>query len=262
MPAHPYLAEPPPVAIAHRGGALDAPQNSMAAFGRAIGLGYRYLETDCHLSSDGVLVAVHDDVLDDISDRSGAIADLTLDEIRAARLLDPDGEPSDERVPTLEELLTAWPEARYSIDPKSDDAVEPLIVLLDRLHALDRVCVGSFSGRRLERVREVFGPAVCTALAPSEVAKLRAASFHLPVGGVRGLVASVPPAQKLGPGPEVPIVDRRFVASADRFGIHVHVWTIDEVSEMERLLDLGVHGIMTDRPMVLREVMERRGVWR
>ncbi|MDY7106098.1 MAG: glycerophosphodiester phosphodiesterase family protein [Actinomycetota bacterium] len=262
MPAHPYLAEAPPVAIAHRGGALDAPQNSLAAFGRAVDLGYRYLETDCHLTRDGVLVAVHDDALDDIADRDGVIAELTFDEVREARLLDPDGEPSDERVPTLEELLVTWPETRFSIDPKSDDATEPLIVLLDRLGALDRVCVGSFSGTRLDRVREVFGPAACTALSPAEVAKLRAASFKVPVGGIGGLVASVPPSQKLGPGPEIPIVDERFVASADRFGIHIHVWTIDEAAEMERLLDLGAHGIMTDRPALLREVLERRGEWR
>jgi glycerophosphoryl diester phosphodiesterase len=114
------------------------------------------------------------------------------------------------------------------------------------------VCVGSFSDRRLRRLRALLGPRLCTSYGPAQIAALRTVG-RAPGGG---LAAQVPVRQG-----RLPLVDRRFVAAAHARGLHVHVWTIDDPVEMERLLDLGVDGLMTDRPSVLREVLERRGAW-
>src|SRR5215210_6793017 len=144
--------------MAHRGGAGDFPENTLPAFAAAVALGYRYVETDVHATRDGVLLAFHDDVLDRVTDRTGRIADLLYEEVRTAKVA------GREPIPTLEELLATWPDLRVNIDPKSDGAVEPLAALLQRTGAVSRVCIGSFSGKRLTRLRHLVGPELCTAL--------------------------------------------------------------------------------------------------
>lgn len=250
MGTWPYLAHPGPIPFAHRGGALDAPENSMEAFAEAVDLGYRYLETDVHLTVDGVLVAFHDPLLDRVTDRNGAIAELRWSDVSAARV------EGTGTIPTLEQLLDAFPSARFNIDPKSDASLEPLVTALQRLEAVDRVCLGSFSDRRLARARERLGPRLCTSLGPRQVAALRAASVRVPAGRIDGACVQVPATAR-----GVPIVTRRFVDEAHRRRLPVHVWTVDDPAEMHRLLDLGVDGLMTDRPRVLRTVLEERGVW-
>lgn len=246
-----FLDHPAPLPFAHRGGASHAPENTMPAFQAAIDLGYRYLETDVHVTADGVLLAFHDERLDRVTDRSGAVSDLPYREVRGALV---DGR---EPIPLLEDLLGAWPDARVNIDPKHDGAVDPLIEVIRRTGAVDRVCIGAFSDARLQRVRAALGPDLCTSLGPRETAMLRANSYGLP-GGTN------PPA----PCVQVPhrfrgvtVVDRRFVRTAHALGLQVHVWTIDDADEMRELLDLGVDGIMTDRPGVLRDVLRDRGEW-
>ncbi len=221
----------------------------MPAFEHAVRLGYRYLETDGHTTVDGVLVAFHDHVLDRVTDARGTIAALSWDTVRRARV-------RDEGIPLMEDLLTAWPEVRVNIDLKNDAAVGPMVDLIERTGTHDRVCVASFSGRRLARFRTLSQGRVCTALAPLEVARLRGAGYHLPTRRLAGACAQVPVRQG-----RVPIVDRRFVLGAHRRDVPVHVWTIDDPAEMEALLDLGVNGIMTDRPTLLKEVLIRRGEW-
>jgi glycerophosphoryl diester phosphodiesterase len=145
---------------------------------------------------------------------------------------------------------------RVNIDPKHDSAVGPLVEVLRRTASVDRVCVGSFSDRRLARVRGALGEALCTALGPRAVARLRAASLKIPAGRWHADCAQVPTHQG-----RLTIVDQRFVDRAHRAGLQVHVWTIDDPGEMARLLDLGVDGIMTDRAEALRDVLQRRGQW-
>jgi glycerophosphoryl diester phosphodiesterase len=245
-----YLDHAGPIAFAHRGGASEHPENTMPAFEHAVRLGYRYLETDAHATSDGVLVAFHDNVLDRVTDRKGVIAQLPWETVRLARL------GADVGIPLMEDLLAAWPDVRVNIDLKHEASVAPLVEVIDRTAAHDRVCVASFSGKRLDRFRRLSGGRVCTAIAPLEITRLRLAGFGAPVGRFNGNCAQVPVRQ----GP-VLILDRRFVDGAHRQGLPVHVWTIDDPAEMERLLDLGVDGIMTDRPSVLKEVLVRRGQW-
>ena len=246
----PFLDHPGPLAFAHRGGAGSWPENTMPAFEGAVAMGYRYLETDVHVTADGVLVAFHDDSLDRVTDREGKICDLPWSEVQRARV---DGR---EPIPRFEDLLGAWPDVRINVDPKADRAVEPLAEALVRGHAIERVCIGAFSDRRLARLRARLGPRLCTSMGPVGVARLRAASAGLPVGHL-----TVPCAQVPVRAGRVTIVDERLVATAHDLGVQVHVWTIDDRAEMERLLDLGVDGIMTDDPATLRSVLEDRGQW-
>ncbi len=248
--AWPVLDQPGPLAFAHRGGAGDWPENTMPAFEHAVSLGYRYVETDVHVTADGILVAFHDDHLDRVTDATGAIAELPWREVRAARV---DGE---EPIPLLEDILGSWPELRVNIDPKHDGSVEALAAVIRATGSIDRVCIGAFSDRRLARLRALLGPRLCTALGPRGTARLRGASWRIPTGRLVAGCAQVPVAAK-----GIRIVDEAFLTAAHARGLQVHVWTIDDADEMVELLDLGVDGIMTDRPQVLREVLEARGQW-
>jgi glycerophosphoryl diester phosphodiesterase len=223
----------------------------MPAFEHAVGLGYRYLETDVHATVDGVLVAFHDSRLDRVTDRRGVIAELPWDEVRRARL-------GASGIPLLAELLTTWPDVRVNIDIKHEGSIQPLVDVLETTGAGDRVCVASFSGKRLDRFRTLTGGRVCTATGPLDIARLRLAGSGR--GSAAGRFAAACTQVPVRQGPLV-IVDRRFVDAAHGRDLPVHVWTIDDPIEMERLLDLGVDGIMTDRPTVLKEVLVRRGQW-
>ncbi|MBB6119851.1 glycerophosphodiester phosphodiesterase family protein [Nocardiopsis algeriensis] len=256
-----YLSSPVPLALAHRGGWLTDDrgvrrtelENTAPAFQHALDLGYTYLETDVHATKDGVLMAFHDDTLDRATDRSGAIADLTRAEVAQARVggLEP--------VPLLEDLLGTWPRARFNIDLKSDGAVEPLVEVLRRTGAWDRVCVGSFDQRRLDRARRLFPRPVATSCGPVEVARLRAASLSpalRPLASRAPVCAQIP--MRRG---SFPVLSRDLIRTAHRLGMQVHVWTVNETAVMERLLDAGVDGIVTDNTAGLRDLLVRRGQW-
>lgn len=248
-----FLDHPGPLAFAHRGGALEAPENTWAAFERARRLGFRYLETDARLTGDGVVVAIHDPALDRVSDRGGRVRDLSWAEVSAAQVAGGQG------VPRLEDLLGAWPDAHWNIDAKADAVVDPLVDAIRRTGTLERVCVTSFADRRVRRARRALGARLCTAPGRAGVARLRAASLlgpATPAGlGAHGAVQV--PRHHRG----VRVLDERLVVAAHRAGLQVHVWTVDDPDGMEEVLDLGVDGVMTDRPEVLRGVLERRGQW-
>ncbi|MFL6055324.1 MAG: glycerophosphodiester phosphodiesterase [Actinoallomurus sp.] len=255
-----YLDHPGPIAFAHRGGSPDGRENSMAAFERAIALGYRYLETDVRATADGALVAFHDATLDRVTDRTGPIARLTSAEVAKARIA------GREPIPRLEEILTAWPAARLNIDVKAENAIGPLTEALYRAGAWDRVCVTSFSYRRLQHVRArmrlLSGRDVCTALSPLGVATLRARSLGGPLSRlVRLAELGVPCAQVPQRIGRTPLVTPAFVRTAHALGLQVHVWTVNDPAQMERLLDLGVDGIITDEIEALRDVMTARALW-
>ncbi len=247
----PFLDHPAPLAFAHRGGAGEWPENTMPAFANAVALGYRYLETDVHATADGVLVAFHDDRLDRVTDRTGLIGALPWAEVRQARV-------GGEAIPLLEDVLGTWPDVRVNIDSKHDAAVGPLVSAIERTAAHDRVCVAAFSDTRLARFRRLTAHRVCTASGPREIARVRVAAYGIPTGRLAATAACLQVPVRHG---RVRIVDRRFLAAAHRRNLPVHVWTIDDPAEMDRLLDLGVDGIMSDRPAVLKEVLMRRGQW-
>ena len=249
-----YLAGQGPRAFAHRGwhvGDLAGCENTLAAFQRAVDEGYRYLETDVHATADGVLVAFHDFRLDRVTDSRGRIQDLTWDQIRGALI------GGREPIPLMAEVLDRFPQTRFNIDPKSDRAVAPLIDLLRVSGAVDRVGLGSFSDRRLATLRAALGPSVAMSLGPQAVGRLAGgARLGLTSNPAPAVAAQVPVRFGL-----IPVVTAGFVQAAHRAGIEVHVWTVDRATEMHQLLDLGVDGIMTDRPDTLREVLVDRGQW-
>lgn len=246
----PFLDHPGILAFAHRGGAGDWPENTMPAFEHAVRLGYRYLETDVHVTRDGTLVAFHDESLDRVTDAKGRIRDLPWSAVRRARV------NGTEPIPLLEDLLGSWPHLRINIDPKHDSAVDELVGTLKRTNSVERVCIGAFSDRRLARLRNLLGPNLCTSLGPGGIAKLRAASLGVSLGKTRAACAQLPHRTH-----GRTLTDKRLVDTAHRNGLQVHVWTIDDPAEMHHLLDLGVDGIMTDKPEVLREVLIARGQW-
>jgi glycerophosphoryl diester phosphodiesterase len=248
-----YLDAPPPIAFAHRGGAADGDENTVAAFGRAVELGYRYVETDTHATADGVAVVFHDHTLHRILGRPERVRQLRWADLHSIRI---GGEPV---IPRLDDVLTAWPGVRFNIDVKDDSGVDPTVEVVRRTAALDRVLLASFSDARTARMRAVLGPDLATSLGSRGVARLWAASrtgYGAGRMAARVAAAQVPPRQ----GP-VRVVDERFVRYAHRLGLQVHVWTIDVPAQMHELLDLGVDGIMTDRLDVLRDVYTQRGLW-
>ncbi|MBB6625813.1 glycerophosphodiester phosphodiesterase [Nocardioides sp. KIGAM211] len=245
------------LAFAHRGGAyhpgLEGLENTMAAFRHAAGLGYGYLETDVHVTSDGVLLAFHDRVLDRVTDRRGEIGSLTHAEVEEALV------GGRERVPTLASLVEAFPTARFNIDLKSERAVAALAAFVEEYAVHDRVLVGSFSPRRLNAFRRLTAGRVATSAHPGEIAAFRLLpSGRLADRVTRGRVAALQvPHRRHGFTITTPGLVRRAHAA----GKHVHVWTIDDPAEMRLLLDRGVDGLMTDRTDLLRAVLTERGQW-
>jgi glycerophosphoryl diester phosphodiesterase len=248
---HPYLDHPSPLPFAHRGGTADGLENTAAAFRRASAAGYRYFETDVHTTADGALVAFHDATLDRVTDATGRIRDLPWDAVREARVA------GREPLPLFEELLEEFPEARWNVDLKAESSLVPLIDLIRRTGAWDRVCVGSFTEGRVARAQRLAGARLATSYGVKGVLGLRLRSWGIPAALRAGAVAAQVPESQGG----IPVVDRRFVREAHARGLQVHVWTVNDPERMNALLDLGVDGIMTDHLEALRAVLTARGAW-
>lgn len=249
---YPVLAGAHPLAIAHRGGAGEAPENSELAFRHAADLGFTFLETDVRATADGVAVVFHDASLDRSTDSSGLIRRMDLAELRLARI------HGRSEILTLEELLERFPGMRFNLDVKEPNAIEPFLSVMRAAEAWHRVVVASFSHERLRRLRRMGGPRLATSLSPKEVAALwlRSRREAAPANDPSAACVQVPPG--LG---STRIVTPAFVRAAHARGWQVHAWTIDDPVLMHELLDLGVDGIMTDRPTLLREVLEGRSQW-
>lgn len=248
-----YGEETEPLAIAHRGGAHLAPENTLAAFAISTALGLRYLESDVKLTADGQLVCFHDDTLDRVTTGTGRVGAHTLADLdRHVRV------GGTEPIPTLEEALRTFPDACFTVDLKDRAAIAPMARLLQRRDYAERVCVaGAWDGwlhllaSQAPHVRTALGWRSLTALISASKAGLQP-----PAAVVRGRFAHVP--VQLG---RLPIHSASLVRRAHRLGVRVVVWTVDEPRLMHELLDMGVDGIITDRPDVLRTVLIQRGTW-
>jgi glycerophosphoryl diester phosphodiesterase len=247
----PFLDHPAPIAYAHRGGALEGEENTLPAFERATALGYTHFETDIRASRDGVGVVFHDRMLYRVTGHPGPISDYNWSTLSQMRTREGNA------LLRLDDLLAAFPDTFINLEVKSDAAVEPMIKAIQRVGAIERVCVGSFKAARVQRLRAALGYRVCWSPSYSGVARLWFAGFGL----FRGLL-DFPVVQVPTDFYGLPVVTNRFMRSAHARGIQVHVWTISEEPEMNRLLDLGVDGLMTDRPSLLKDVLQRRGQWR
>lgn len=267
---HPYFDTTLPdgrrgvAALAHRGfarpGGVDSGlENSLAAFGAAVALGFRYVETDAHGTSDGVAVALHDESLDRTTDAHGLVADLPWSVVRRARI------GGVEPVPALEDVLGTWPGLFVNIDVKAESGIGPIARAVERTASHDRVCVTSFSTkRRLATLAKLSRPVATSAGTSEVVGFLAGARLRLPALAARALrrvdALQVPQSQAAGPA-LLTVVDATTVAAAHAAGRQVHVWTPNTAAEMEHLVDLGVDGIVTDRADLLKEILVRRGLW-
>ncbi len=256
------LAGPLPLAFAHRGGSRLWPENTAFAFRQAADLGFDHFETDVHLTRDGVLVCCHDAFLERTTDGTGLIRDHTLAELKrvdAGARFTSDGASFPFRgqgieIPTLDEVLGAVPDARFTIEIKPNDpsVVTELLRVIEARGVRDRVIVGSFHLGMLRLLRRQSGATVATSAGPAEALRFwlacHARCHRLLAPGYDAL--QVPEVRG-----RLRVVTPRFVAAAHALGLHVHIWTVDDAADIRRLLSWGVDGIMSDRPDVLREVV-------
>jgi glycerophosphoryl diester phosphodiesterase len=240
------------------------PENTLEAFAAGLAAGADRLELDVHATADGHVVVLHDETLDRTTDGSGPVCARPLAEVQA---LDaghgfraPDGSHPHRgrgiRIPTLAELLERVPDVPLNIEIKQErPAIEAAVLdVLDRHGARPRTLLAAEQGTIMDRIR-VAAPDVLTGFSAPEVADFvfRVRDGRLAGYRPRGAALQVPPAHQ-----GIPIVTPETVAAAHALGLEVHVWTINDEAEMERLLDLGVDAIMTDFPARGAAVLARR----
>tara|TARA_Y100000992_G_scaffold279942_1_gene226596 strand:- start:48 stop:788 length:741 start_codon:yes stop_codon:yes gene_type:complete len=243
MSSHPYLNISGLAISAHRGGSFEAPENTLESFKYALGLGCSYIETDVQLSADGIPYIFHDDSLKRLLDRDVMFNSMSSSEIEKLRLFE------SYSIPTLKMALTKFPDALFQIDLKTDEVAIPAMQVIEELNAFERVCIASFSSKRLKTVREKF-PKTCFSMGPKEILQLLLASFGLYKQKVPGDCLQVP-IYHYG----LKLVTKRFVNYVQSIGLKIHVWTINDVDTMQKLINLGVDGIITDKPKILSDLL-------
>ncbi|HYC01120.1 MAG TPA: glycerophosphodiester phosphodiesterase [Candidatus Limnocylindrales bacterium] len=255
-----------PRLFAHRGSSGTMPENTLESFIAAIEAGADRIELDVHATSDGAIVVLHDESLARTTNGTSLIRETTLAQVKqldAGHNFTIDGVTFPFRgkgitVPTLEEVLEALPQVPVNIEIKQvkPHIEESVLDVLDRNDARERVMLAAVDQRILERVR-ALAPDVATSFSALEVASFVSLlqSEALENYDPPGLALQVPTSYE---GTE--IVSPGFVDGAHELDLEVHVWTVNEESEMERLLDMGVDGLMSDYPARARQVLVRRGL--
>lgn len=242
--------------LAHRGLALEAPENTLLAFAKAVALGVTHVETDVHGSADGVSMVSHDPDLTRLAGRKVKVGQLTSHELRRIPLGEGQGFCS------LADALDAFPDTRFNIDIKSADAIAPTVAAIRDARATDRVLIGSFSPeRRLAVVRQL--PGVATSVSSrGALAVVSAAQTAGGLATVRRILRDVQAVQLPISVLRMPTVTPRTMTAFHAAGVEVHIWTINDEPTMQTLLDLGVHGIVTDRADIAMTVLRRRSAGR
>lgn len=255
-----FKQNPRQLVIAHRGGAGIAPENTLPAFKKARDLGVDVIEIDVRATSDGALVVLHDAALERTTDGSGLVNEKTLAELKkldAAFRWSPDGGKTYPfrgggiSVPMLEEVFTAFPEMKFNIEPKqaSPSIIKPLCRMIRNYKMTDKIVVGSFQQAVLDEFR-IECPEAATSASPFEVSKF--------LGMYKtGLNQSYSPPMQALQVPEYIGVTKEFVEAAHERNLKVHVWTVNETTSMQKLLKMGVDGIMTDHPEKLLALLNR-----
>ncbi|MBT4695545.1 MAG: glycerophosphodiester phosphodiesterase [Alphaproteobacteria bacterium] len=238
------------LAFAHRGGNEFAPENSFRAFKSAVDIGYKYLETDVHLTKDGFLIAFHDDTLDRVTDKSGLIRDLTLSEVKKAKIAGTD------EIPLLSELLNSFTDCFFNIDCKVDETVQPLINLINNKDFINRVCIGSFSQKRINFIRKSLGKDVKTSMGPAEVILSKFLSYTSLGYNFKSSYTSIP-IKRYG----INLLDERNINYLKSNNQKVIAWTINDEDQMKMLINIGIDGIMTDNLTLLKKVLIEESLW-
>lgn len=262
--ARAYFGSKNPFAFAHRGGALRWPENTLLAFQSSAELGYQHIETDLHETADGHFVLFHDVTLERTTDGRGPIRDRTLAELKsldAAYGFERDRtypyRGQEVRVPTLEEALELSPTLRFNLEikPKDPGFAFRLWEFIAHHGIEDRVLVASEHDDVVAAFRRRSQGRVATSPGFREALRFWG---HVLAGTERFSTFAFDALQIPPTFRRLPVVTERFVNAAHRHGIQVHVWTINDPSEMQRLYDLGVDAVMTDLPELLLEVLGQR----
>jgi len=265
-PDHPYYADRPAVmVIAHQGGNHLWPDNTLFAFQNAVALGVDVLEMDLHITSDNVLVIIHDETVDRTTDGSGEVEEMTLAEIKALdaayRWTRDEGATTPYRgqdisIPTLEEIFQVFPGQRMVIEIKKTERsmAAPFCALIRQYNMQERVLVASFHDERMAEFR-----AECPEVATSAARQETTVFVLLTKAWLGGLVSpefhslQVPRASS-----GITVMTPGFVRAAHARNLKVETWTINDPEEMKLYLEWGVDGIITDRPDLLLEILGRR----
>ena len=253
-----------PLIIAHRGGGGVAPENSQVAFDHAATLPQVVgLETDVHMTKDGVLIVAHDADVDRMTEGRGMIRDMTFEELRRLDLgyrFSLDGETYPFRgqglvYMTLEEMITRYPDHIINIDLKQHEpvVVERFVRLMRQYDMQERIVVGSFDTLSIKRLRQLM-PDVATCASYSEIARFyvlnRARMSQL--WWHQCAVMQVPENDG-----RLKLITPEFIRNVQARGVQIHIWTVNEVAQMERLLQWGVDGLITDYPERAIELVEK-----
>ncbi|MDH3679355.1 MAG: glycerophosphodiester phosphodiesterase family protein, partial [Acidimicrobiia bacterium] len=245
-----FLDHQVPFGFAHQGGNDVAPGNTDASFAHAVSVGYRYIESDVQATSDGVLVMFHDEDLEPRTGKSGRLEDLTWAEVAELRV------SGVHPIPRFDDVVQRYADIRFNIEPKADTAVEPLIDAIVNLDLLDRILVGSFDDARVRKVSQALGPGLATSPGPFGIAKLLIRALFRPDSSVQYAAVQIPTKVSF-----LPLTSSWLIGRFHRLGLQVHVWTVNDETEIVNLLDRGVDAIMTDRTELLRDVLQSRGQW-
>ncbi len=264
LPAQPFAAKRGAIVFAHRGGSRRWPENTMLAFQNAADLGVDALELDIHSTADGEIVVIHDPFVDRVTNGTGAVQNFTLAELQqldAGYWWSEDGGHSYPfrgrglTIPTLAEVFTTFPHYWINIDIKQSDPpiVEPFVEMIRAYGMTQQVCVGSFHTQTVNQFRQAC-PEVATAASLPEAEQM----LLLSKLGLGAFYRGRAQAMQL---PEVEmrlrVVTPAFIQVAHSHGVAVHVWTVNDISQMRRLIEMGVDGLMTDYPDLLLKLLGR-----
>ena len=241
-----YLNQPGCSIFAHRGGCLESSENTINAFQYAIELGSHYIETDVQLSKDGKVYIFHDDSLLRIAGIDQKFSDLNSAEIDTIKIF------KNESIPTLAEVLETFPDSKFNIDLKTDAVAIPALEILKKHNAEGRICIASFSDKRIELAKSYL-PGVCTSMGPNQILRIRLATWKLISPKISSDCVQIP-IYKYG----IKLATKKLVAFCHAHNLKVHVWTINDADTMNKLIEIGVDGIITDKPRLLKEVLSSR----
>ena len=230
--------------LAHRGGSLESYENTIESFHYSKNIGCKFIETDVQLSSDGIPYIFHDDTFLRLLGKNIIFNSLDSSEIDKLRLFD------NHPIPKLDTVLKTFPDLYFQIDVKTDEVALPTLEVIKKNNAMNRVCIASFSSKRLQNVYMQY-PDICLSMGPNEVLKMLLSSFGLYRKPITGHCLQIPIYQY-----GIKLVTKRFVKFVHKKGLKICVWTINDETTFKNLIDIGVDGIITDKPKLLFETLE------
>lgn len=258
MSDRPYFSRERPIRLAHRGSRILWPENTHHAFQGAVDLGYRYIETDIRVTRDGVVVVFHDETLERTTNGIGRIVDWDWNDLKyldAAYNFSPDGESFPLRgtgigISRLDDTLDTFDDINFNIDLKAKNAEWAVADVVVRKRKQDAVLIGGFIDARTARFRRITKGRVATSAGSTTATAMYAAS-RVGRSVKRNADAYQLPHEMKGAK-----IDQKLIDAIHDVGAQLHLWTVDDADDMRRFLDMGVDGIVTDRPDILNDVLK------